>query len=377
MKLGASLVAIARQRAGLSQRALAERLGVPPSTVARWESGEHAPSMDTVQTVSRACGLELTYGLAIADDSYVFDVQRRLQLTPTERVRALTRTCADPLHVAAALYRADVRYVLIGTVAAAARGWPILLGRGEYLIVPEDATRNIARLEQAADALGAGERKVEDLYAGAEVTWRWPLAGDGSLAAVKYPLGTRGYRDLRRAARETALQDAVVDVASLRDLIRMADASPGSQMRPFLPALWATLEQTEDNLPRPGQMSAPAQVTTGTRESSPACFPSGVAPGSRRVEADFLSLPGHDLIGAGIRDLAAGRESEASLLVAIAAPRLRALGVAVPDDGAERPSHRLYERLSDQDPGSAHSRYNALLARVASFSRAAEHAPAG
>jgi hypothetical protein len=89
------------------------------------------------------------------------------------------------------------------------------------------------------------------------------------------------------------------------------------------------------------------------------------------------SLPGQDLVDAGIRDLLAGRESEASLLVAMAAPRLRAIGWEVPDGGGERPSHRLYELLSEQDAGAAHSRYNALLARIASFSRAAEHAPAG
>jgi transcriptional regulator with XRE-family HTH domain len=245
MKLGGNLVAIARQRAGLSQRALAVRLGVPASTVARWESGEHAPSLDTLQAVVRACGLDLMVQLGNGDDSYVIDISRRLALTPTERVRALTAAGADPLAIAAALYRAEVRYVLVGAVAAAARGWPIILGRGEYLIVPEDAKRNLSRLQQAARALGAGERQTEDPYAGLEVTWRWPLPDGGSLAASLQPIGTRGYRDLRRSARQTALQDAVVEVASLRDLIRMADASPRSELRAFLPALWATLEQTE------------------------------------------------------------------------------------------------------------------------------------
>lgn len=90
-----------------------------------------------------------------------------------------------------------------------------------------------------------------------------------------------------------------------------------------------------------------------------------------------VSLPGQDLVDAGVSDLAAGRESEASLLVAMAAPRLRALGVEVPDGAGAWPSHRLFELLSAQDPGGAHSRYNALLARIASFCRAAEHAPTG
>ena len=89
------------------------------------------------------------------------------------------------------------------------------------------------------------------------------------------------------------------------------------------------------------------------------------------------SLPGHELVDAGLRDLAAGRESEAGLVVAMAAPRLRAIGVEVPEGGGEQPNHRLYELLRQHDAGGAHSHYNALVARVASFSRAAEHAPSG
>ncbi len=89
------------------------------------------------------------------------------------------------------------------------------------------------------------------------------------------------------------------------------------------------------------------------------------------------TFPGHEIVSVGLADLAAGRESEASLLVSMAAPRLRALGFAVPADGIERPSHRLYELLSDGDDG-AHSRYNALVGRVVSFARAAEqHAASG
>jgi hypothetical protein len=84
-------------------------------------------------------------------------------------------------------------------------------------------------------------------------------------------------------------------------------------------------------------------------------------------------LPGHELVSAGIEDLAAGRETQAALLVAMAAPRLRALGLEVPACASERPSHRLYELISEGE-GSPHSRYNALIARIVSFARAAEHA---
>lgn len=84
-------------------------------------------------------------------------------------------------------------------------------------------------------------------------------------------------------------------------------------------------------------------------------------------------LPGHDLVSAGIADLAAGRDTEQALLVAMAAPRLRALGIDVPPGGGETPSHRLYDLISNEREG-AHSYYNALVARIVSFARAAEHA---
>jgi hypothetical protein len=72
-------------------------------------------------------------------------------------------------------------------------------------------------------------------------------------------------------------------------------------------------------------------------------------------------LPGHELVSEGLADLAKGGESESGLLVAMAAPRLRAMGFDVPEGGGERPSHRLYELLSESDQG-AHSRYNASRA---------------
>jgi len=88
------------------------------------------------------------------------------------------------------------------------------------------------------------------------------------------------------------------------------------------------------------------------------------------------NLPGHDLVRDGMADLARGRETTAALLVAMAAPRLRALGVDVPEGGGDRPSHRLYDLLSERGNG-AHSQYNALVRRVTSFARAAEHAASG
>src|SRR5213594_1871161 len=84
------------------------------------------------------------------------------------------------------------------------------------------------------------------------------------------------------------------------------------------------------------------------------------------------ALPGEDLVEAGIRDLREGRETIEALLVAIGAPRLRRLGVELPDCLPDNPEHRLYDLLSKDDSDSAHSRYNAFLRRLASYARAAE-----
>ena len=77
-------------------------------------------------------------------------------------------------------------------------------------------------------------------------------------------------------------------------------------------------------------------------------------------------LPGADLFDAAIADMRAGVESQAALLVSLARGRLADAGLAVPPVAVERPAHRLYDLL----------RYNALLRRIVSFARAAEHAAA-
>jgi hypothetical protein len=86
----------------------------------------------------------------------------------------------------------------------------------------------------------------------------------------------------------------------------------------------------------------------------------------------FESLPGGALIRAGLEDLAAGRETDASLLVLIGSPRLRRLGLSIPRESPPAVEHRLYERLRAAHADAAHSRYNALLRLLVSFERAAE-----
>lgn len=99
----------------------------------------------------------------------------------------------------------------------------------------------------------------------------------------------------------------------------------------------------------------------------------------------YARLPGYELVRQGLADTAEGVESVAALLVAIGAPRLRAIGLPVGDPvssagligshgNAESPELRLYRLLSTDDPDSAHGRYNALVRRLTAFERSAEHA---
>ncbi len=86
----------------------------------------------------------------------------------------------------------------------------------------------------------------------------------------------------------------------------------------------------------------------------------------------YADLPGGDLVAAGLEDLRRGVESVPALLARIGAPRLRQLKIEVPasDSHGSLPEHRLYELLARQHGDNAHSRYNALIRRLVSFTRA-------
>jgi len=87
----------------------------------------------------------------------------------------------------------------------------------------------------------------------------------------------------------------------------------------------------------------------------------------------MIALPASDLIETGLRDLRARRETIAALLVLIGAPKLRSLGMDIPDASLAShatPEHQLYDLLATDNPDSAHSKYNALIRKLVSFERA-------
>ena len=66
--ISGDLIREARLRAGLSQAQLGQRLGKHATVISRWERGVVTPSLETLRELVRACDLELTVGLANADE---------------------------------------------------------------------------------------------------------------------------------------------------------------------------------------------------------------------------------------------------------------------------------------------------------------------
>lgn len=129
----------------------------------------------------------------------------------------------DPWALLGALERHRVSYVLVGELAAVIHGGSGIADQIE--ISPSLKPENVARLRAALAEL-AGQPVVIDgeALAGGDCPIVETPAGD--LVIVASPVGSRGYDDLRRAAtREPIGQGVRPNVASLADLIRLADAS--------------------------------------------------------------------------------------------------------------------------------------------------------
>jgi transcriptional regulator with XRE-family HTH domain len=101
--ISGDLLREARLRAGLTQAQLASRANTSQSAIARWESGAVQPSLERLRELIRACGLELTLGIANYDDSYDEWIERYLDLTPDERLRQAMERAAVVREIQAAV----------------------------------------------------------------------------------------------------------------------------------------------------------------------------------------------------------------------------------------------------------------------------------
>lgn len=138
----------------------------------------------------------------------------------------------------------DVRFVVIGALAATMQGSP--LRTEDVDICPSPSEENRARLALALTALNAREWDVRrddaserdwsaDLLASDE---SWILVTDqGRLDLVFAPAATRGFEDLERRSLEMQLGDLTIRVASLDDVIRSKEATGRERDLAQLPTL--------------------------------------------------------------------------------------------------------------------------------------------
>ena len=87
----APMLRYARRLAGLTQRQLAERAGVPQATVGRIEAGQITPRVDTLERLLRATGHELKVGGRPGIGVDRSQIRALLRLTPGQRLELVTR----------------------------------------------------------------------------------------------------------------------------------------------------------------------------------------------------------------------------------------------------------------------------------------------
>lgn len=218
------VIVVARRRADLTQQELARRLDVPQATVARWESGASEAKFEAVQRAVAACGLELTLGFASADEgSWTSLIYDQLSLSPAERVRDLSHDQFDRIAALREIGAACLRTIVVGEVAGALHGWPLLLSKQgglDVLVHREDLTR------------------AEELVAGMPARERIGLV-------VALPGAGTGYPDLTRNAISMDVDGVQVRIAALIDLVRVAHSETGGFSRRFARAFDETLRLTE------------------------------------------------------------------------------------------------------------------------------------
>lgn len=218
---------MARRRAGLTQRELAERLGCRQATIARWERGDRQVSVEDLALVASACGLQLDAHLAVEDRSWWPQIAMQLDLTPIERVRRLTPAGAPDVGDALELLAvAGPPVIVIGEVAGALHGWPLVLSAAAIELCGRP-------LDIGAVAVSLGAREGQDGYA---------LAAGVRLIVGDTPPGTFGFGDLARAAEAVTVGSSQVGVAGLLDLLRIAEASSAPAARREALAYQAVLE---------------------------------------------------------------------------------------------------------------------------------------
>ena len=150
----------------------------------------------------------------------------------------------DPEAILQLLERHEVRYVLIGGLAATLHGSPLRTGDAD--ICPAATPDNLERLAAAL-------REMEARIRSADAPGGLPFTCDakflqnvellnlttrfGDLDLSYRPAGTTGFEDLEKSAVSVHLEGTIVPVAALEDIIRSKEAAGRAKDAAALPTL--------------------------------------------------------------------------------------------------------------------------------------------
>ena len=269
------LIRQARLVAGLTQQELGQRVGKAAPHIARWERDAVDPGFETVRTLIRACGLDLSLELTAYDDSPDAELEHNLRLTAAERLgqaqdqlRSLIRSPKRaqslgydafklkeflPHELFAILEQSRLDYITIGAFGALLHGSGVFSDNVD--IVPSLRPANLGRLAEAYVALNARTLKNKQLRLDPGEQPKGitrMLTRSGPLNIVLAPAGTNGYDDLRRRAVREPLGFGVrTMLASLDDIIRVTAATGGEKERERLPRLHRLLDLAQTVGPDP------------------------------------------------------------------------------------------------------------------------------
>lgn len=82
------MVRTARRRAGLTQRELSRRSGIPQPTISRIERGLTSPTFDTLRPLIEAAGMEVQLAERAGVGVDRSQLRERLSVSPAERFAA-------------------------------------------------------------------------------------------------------------------------------------------------------------------------------------------------------------------------------------------------------------------------------------------------
>jgi hypothetical protein len=156
----------------------------------------------------------------------------------------------QPEQILRLLEQHQVRYVLIGGLAATLHGSPLRTGDAD--ICPARDVDNLERLGRALATMNARIRAADapdgvpfacDAQVLAHVALLSLVTDHGELDIAFEPAGTSGYDDLARDIEQYDLDGMLVPVASLESVIRSKRAAGRAKDRAALPTLETLLAE--------------------------------------------------------------------------------------------------------------------------------------